>query len=309
MKFVIHRLQSDIMFLTLLRAELFKIFCKPRTYIGFVAIAVIVLLIQLAMKADGPTWVKLMFSGMSDMFEIQDGNILNGYFICFLVLNTLLIQVPLLVALVTGDMIAGEANMGTLRLLLTRPVSRNTLMLAKFAASLLYTFLLLVWMAILSLFLSMWFFGTNDLLVNKSYTVIQFYVDNQGDDVFWRYLCAFGLAFLALSSVAALSFMLSVFAENSIGPIVSTMSIIIVCTIISTMDLPFFNSINPYLFTSYMTAWKGFFNMRVDADGAAIRGSVYSIAALVKAAGILIGHIVLFFTVAMVAFRKKDILS
>ena len=49
--------------------------------------------------------------------------------------------------------------------------------------------------------------------------------------------------------------------------------------------------------------------MRMDADGAAIRGSVYSISALVRAAGILIGHIALFFTVAMVAFRKKDILS
>ena len=297
------------MFLTVLRTELYKIFRKPRTYIGFVAIAVIVLLIQLAMKADGPTWIKLMFSGMSDMFEIQDGNIMNGYFVCFLVLNTLLIQVPLLVALVTGDSVAGEANMGTLRLLLTKPISRTNILLAKFSAGLVYTMLLLIWMAFLSLFLSMWVFGTNDLLVNKSYTIIQFYVDNQGDDVFWRYLCAFALAFLALASVAALSFMLSVFAENSIGPIVSTMSIIIVCTIISTMDLPFFTRINPYLFTTYMTAWKGFFNMKIDDTGSAIRGSVYSIPALVRAAGILIGHIGLFFGVALYAFRKKDILS
>jgi ABC-2 type transport system permease protein len=121
-------------------------------------------------------------------------------------------------------------------------------------------------MAVLALFLSMFFFGTNDLLVNKSYVVIQFYVDKTGDDVFWRYLCAFGLAYAALSAVASLSFMLSVFAENSIGPIVTTMSIIIVCTIISTMDMPLFTRINPYLFTSYMTAWKGFFNMKEAAD-------------------------------------------
>ncbi len=297
------------MFLTILRIELFKIFRKPRTYIGFVAIAVIVLLIQLALKADGPSWLKLMFSGMDDMFAIQDGNVLNGYFVCFLVLNTLLIQVPLLVALVTGDMIAGEANLGTLRLLLTKPVSRTELLLGKFTAGLLYTFLLLVWMAILSLFLSMLFFGTGDLLVNKSYTIIQFYVDNQGDDVFWRYLAAFGLAFLALSTVAALSFMLSVFAENSIGPIVTTMSIIIVFTIISTMDFPLFTKINPFLFTSYMTAWKGFFNMATNETGAAIRGSVYSVSALVKSAVFLVLHIGGFFGVAWYAFKKKDILS
>lgn len=261
------------------------------------------------MKADGLTWVKLMFSGMDGMFEIEGGNILNGYFVCFLILNTLLIQVPLLVALVTGDMVAGEANMGTLRLLVTKPISRGNILFAKFLASLIYTFLLLVWMAVLALFLSMFFFGTNDLLVNKSYVVIQFYVDKTGDDVFWRYLCAFGLAYAALSAVAALSFMLSVFAENSIGPIVTTMSIIIVCTIISTMDMPLFTRINPYLFTSYMTAWKGFFNMKVAADGSAIRGSVYSVAAVTRAAVILLGHVVLFFGIALYSFKRKDILS
>lgn len=297
------------MFLTILQIELYKIFRKPRTYIGFVAIAVIVLLIQLALKADGPSWLKLMFSGMDDMFAIQDGDVLNGYFVCFLVLNTLLIQVPLLVALVTGDMIAGEANLGTLRLLLTKPVSRTELLLGKFTAGLFYTFLLLVWMAILSLFMSMLFFGTGDLLVNKSYTIIQFYVDNKGDDVFWRYLAAFGLAFLALATVAALSFMLSVFAENSIGPIVTTMSIIIVFTIISTMDLPLFTKINPFLFTSYMTSWKGFFNMATNETGAAIRGSVYSVSALVNAALLLVLHIAGFFGIALYSFNKKDILS
>ena len=297
------------MVITLLKIELYKIFRKPRTYISFIAIAVVVLLIQLAMKADGPTWVKLMFSGMDGMFEIQGGNILNGYFVCFLILNTLLIQVPLLVSLVTGDMVAGEANMGTLRLLVTKPISRSNILFAKFSASLFYTLLLLIWMAILALLLSMAIFGTNDLLVNKSYIVIQFFVDKTGDDVFWRYLCAFCLAYAALSAVAALSFMLSVFAENSIGPIVTTMSIIIVCTIISTMDMPLFTRINPYLFTSYMTAWKGFFNMKVDADGSAIRGSIYSVEAVVRAATILIGHVILFFSIALYSFKRKDILS
>jgi ABC-2 type transport system permease protein len=135
-------------------------------------------------------------------------------------------------------------------------------------------------------------------------------VDNKGDDVFWRYLSAFGLAFLALSTVAALSFMLSVFAENSIGPIVTTMSIIIVFTIISTMDLPLFTKINPFLFTSYMTSWKGFFNMATDQEtGAAIRGSVYSVSALVNAAIFMVAHIAGFFGIAWWSFRRKDILS
>lgn len=297
------------MFFTLFKIELYKIFSKPRTYISFIAIAVIVLLIQLALRADGSTWIKLMFGGMKDMFTLKDGNVLNGYFICFLILNTLLIQVPLLVALVTGDLIAGEANMGTLRLLVTKPISRTEIILAKFCAGLIYTFILLVWMAILALLLSIAIFGKDDLLVNKSYTVIQFFVDKSGDDVMWRYVCGFALAFLALATVAALSFMLSVFAENSIGPIVTTMSIIIVFSIISTMDLPLFAKINPYLFTSYMTSWKGFFNMATSETQGAIRGTVYSVSALVKAAFVLLGHILLFLGIAWYGFKKKDILS
>ena len=65
-------------------------------------------------------------------------------------------------------MIAWEANLGTLRLLLNKLVSRNELLLAKFSAGLAYTFMLLIWLAILALFLSMWFFGASDLLVNKN---------------------------------------------------------------------------------------------------------------------------------------------
>ncbi|MEO7310017.1 MAG: ABC transporter permease subunit [Chitinophagaceae bacterium] len=292
----------------LYKIELHKIFRKPRTYISFIAIFLVVGLIQLAFKSDGDTLSELLFSGLKGMFQFDGGNLLNGYFVCYMILNTLLIQVPLLVALVTGDLISGEANMGTLRLLLTKPISRQQIVLAKFAAGLTYTFLLLVWMALISLFLSVFIFGRDDLIIGKSFGVVQLVVDNSGDDIFWRYLCAFALAFLALSTVAALSFMLSVFAENSIGPIVSTMSIIIVFTIISTMDMPLFQKINPFLFTSYMTAWKGFFNMASNDEGG-IRGSIYSLPAIIKAAGILVGHIVVFVGVGMYSFTRKDILS
>src|SRR6186713_861119 len=111
--------------LQLLKIELFKIFKRPRTYIAFAVIALIILLIQIALKFGGDEYKELMLSGTGNSFEdIPTKIILNGYLICFIILNLLLIHVPILVALVAGDAVAGEANMGTLRLLLTRPVSR-----------------------------------------------------------------------------------------------------------------------------------------------------------------------------------------
>jgi ABC-2 type transport system permease protein len=291
---------------TLLRIELFKIFRRSRTYIPFAAIAAMILIIQLGLKFDGRSYLELMMSSLSDSFIIPYGMIMNGYLVAFVILNTLLIQVPLLVALVAGDIIAGEANMGTLRLLVIRPVSRTRLLLVKFYASVIYTVLLLVWMALLALFLSMLLFGTNDMMIARNTVMEQI----KSSDVLWRYIAAFGYASVALSTVAALAFLLSVFAENSIGPIVSTISIIIVLTILSEMNIPLYdNTVKPWLFTSHMLAWKGFFYSRSDGQGAAITGSVENLPAILRSLGILLGYIIAFVTTAIVAFKKKDILS
>jgi len=291
---------------TLLRIELFKIFKRPRTYIPFAAIAAMILIIQLGLKFDGRSYLELMMSSLSDSFFIPYGMIMNGYLVAFVILNTLLIQVPLLVALVAGDIIAGEANMGTLRLLVIRPVSRTRLLLVKFGASVIYTVLLLVWMALLALFLSMLLFGTNDMIIARNTVMEQI----KSSDVLWRYIAAFGYATVALSTVAALAFLLSVFAENSIGPIVSTISIVIVLTILSEMRIPLYdNTVKPWLFTSHMLGWKGFFYSRSDGQGAALPGTIENLPAILRSLGVLLAYIAAFVTTAILAFRKKDILS
>src|SRR4051812_14931146 len=288
---------------TLLQIELFKIFKRPRTYIAFVAIAAIVVLIQLALYLDGKTYVNFMLQSI-ERFNVE-GKMLNGYFVCYFILQTLLIHVPLLIALVGGDMIAGEANMGTLRLLISKPINRSTLLISKFLASTIYTLLLLVWMAILSLLISLIVFGPGDLMVFQSQVIIQI----PKSDVFWRYLAAFGFAAIAMTTVAALSFFLSLFAENSIGPIVAAMSVVIVCTILTTMDLPLFISMKPYLFTSHMLGWKGFFDIKASANGSAVLGSIQNLPGIMKSALILVGHIIGFVGATIIIFRKKDILS
>jgi ABC-2 type transport system permease protein len=287
----------------LLQIELFKIFRRPRTYISFGAITAIVLLIQLALYLDGQAYIEFLLGTVPDVNI--DGNILNGYFVCYFILQTLLIHVPLLIALVGGDMIAGEANMGTLRLLISKPISRTSLLLGKFLASTIYTLLLLIWMAFLSLFFSMLMFGTDDLLIFQSKAVVLI----TGDDVFWRYLLAFAFAAIAMTTVAALSFLLSLFAENSIGPIVATMSVVIVFTILTTLDLPLFLALKPYLFTSHMLGWKGFFDVQQTADNAVLVGSIHALPSIIWSGVILIMHIVFFVSVTIFLFRRKDVLS
>lgn len=276
----------------LIRIELYKIFKKPRTYIAFGAIAAIVLLVQLALYVDGKQYLQFALTAIEQNFNIE-GSIMNGYLVCFIILQTLLVHVPLLISLVAGDSIAGEANMGTLRLILTRPVSRTQLLLSKFVAACVYTVLLLCFMAVLALPLSLAIFGKGDLLILKSEQIV--ILDRM--DVLWRYFAAFGFAALSMITVAALAFLLSVFAENSIGPIIAAMSIVIVCTILTSMDIPLFNALKPFLFTNHMLNWKGFFERPID------EGEV------LKSGGVLLAHILVFVSLAVVFFRKKDILS
>ena len=111
-------------FNTVVYLELYKIFRKPRTYIAFGAIAAIVGLIQLCFYADGKNYMQFGMQSFTDSFDIN-GNIMNGYLMAYIILQLMLVHVPLLISLVAGDMISGEAAQGTLRVLLTKPISRG----------------------------------------------------------------------------------------------------------------------------------------------------------------------------------------
>jgi ABC-2 type transport system permease protein len=86
--------------------------------------------------------------------------------------RSLLVHVPLLICLVAADMISGEANMGTLRIMLTKPISRTNFLLAKFIATMvIHCFAGLAGHTGACL-LNMLIFGTDDLFLLKSQYVV-----------------------------------------------------------------------------------------------------------------------------------------
>ena len=293
------------MFASILYIELFKIFRRPRTYIAFGAIALIVLLVQFALRVNGTEFIRFFTDSQADTFEIPEQQILNGYFVCVAILHLILIHVPLLVALIAGDMIAGEAQTGTLRMLAAQPTSRTTLLLAKFSASTVYVILLLLWMALFALFGSLLLFGQEDLVVFRE---TDLHIISQ-HDVLWRFIGAFIYAALALTMIASMALFLSVYAENALGPIVATVCIVIVFTIIQQLKVPVFEqTINPWSFTTHMLGWKGFFYVEKNAEGVTIDGSIENPMALLKSGIILVGYTLFFVSLSVIGYRKKDIL-
>jgi ABC-2 type transport system permease protein len=65
----------------------------------------------------------------------------------------------------------------------------------------------------------------------------------------------------------------------------------------------------PYIFTTHMIGWKGFFDVKVTEDNEAILGSVQNLGKVLQAAIILVIHIIGFFVASVIVFKKKDVLS
>lgn len=276
----------------LVKIELYKIFKKWRTYIGFIAIGLLASIIHTAMVFEGSNTIDFMTRNIQQSFVFV-GNLLNGYLISYIILTSLAVHIPFLIALVAGDLLAGEATAGTYRILVTRPVSRFQIVTAKFIAGLIYSTLLVLWLAFVSLVIGTIIFGTGELLVTNGGMFIIF----EKSDVLWRFVLAYGFAALGMSVVASLAFLFSSLVENAIGPIVSTMAVIIVFIIISAIQVDLFQTIKPYLFTNYILNWRLFFDDPLD------------IAEIFKSTGILLGHIIFFYSLALFLFKRKDILS
>src|SRR4051794_37138350 len=116
------------------RAELVHLFRRRRVHALLIVLALVPTAIVVAVKlsggpdhGDGPTFLN----------EVTH----NGVFAALAALTiTLPVFLPLAVAIVAGDAIAGEAGLGTLRYLLARPAGRTRLLLVKAITVLVFCF-------------------------------------------------------------------------------------------------------------------------------------------------------------------------
>jgi ABC-2 type transport system permease protein len=68
-------------------------------------------------------------------------------------------------------------------------------------------------------------------------------------------------------------------------------------------------NVRPFLFTSYLVGWKGFFYIATTDDGVPIKGSIENWSAIRNSLSILLLHIGVLLGASVFVFRKKDILS
>jgi ABC-2 type transport system permease protein len=274
--------------------ETYKTFSRWRTYISFGFIALIVIMTEVVMKLSAHEILYRMMRSFQKDFLIF-GNVLNGWFITAFIMNSLHIHIPFFITLVAGDIISNEATSGTVRLLLIRPPSRSKIITAKYLTTLFYTTGLVIFLGLICITLGLLLFGNGDLIMNYQTKFRLVFIPEA--EVPLRMLLAFTAAVWSMTVVASLAFLFSTLAENSIGPIIGTMAVVIVFLVVGNFPFDFFRMLNPYLFTTYMVFWQRFFDQPIPWQE------------IVKSAVILGLHNIGLFLIAFIVFNRKDITS
>ena len=278
------------MFIAQLRNELWKLFGKKRTYIGFGAFVL----------AQSAMLTAFKFTRWQHDFErMLDGNgYLASEFISALTVAVVMLMpqivllMPLYVTLVGGDLVAKEAEDGTLRMILSRPISRSRLLLVKWIAGVIFSATLVLALGVIALgFARIWFpwKGMFVFLPRQAFDVLP------AGEGFWRY--AFSHLFLAVNASAMLSvaFMFSCFNMKPAAATILALSYLFVNLVME--NIPFFDRYESWFITHHFRCWLMIFNNPVPWPQ------------IIQSELILFAICATAFTIGLLAFQMRDIKS
>ncbi len=229
--------------------ELFKLFARRRTYIGFaafLAVQLVVLALLQHPKANDVVHELMRVNGLA--FEVYYRGLTTAL---LSIVFTFTFLGVLYISLVAGDIVAKEVEDGQMRLILARPISRARLLGIKAFACSLYTVLLVVFLAVSALIIcSLAYGGLGKLfLFVPDEDLFVFYETGEGLFRFTRAVGAIALSSLLLAAVA---FMFSCFNIKPAAATVLTLSLFFIDVVLQHM--PYFEELR-YLFITYHFAW------------------------------------------------------
>jgi ABC-2 type transport system permease protein len=213
----------------------------------------------------------------------------NGVFLAFIALTILLTLVlPLVIAVVAGDSIAGEAGLGTLRYLLTVPAGRTRLLSVKYAAVVIFGLASCLLVSVVSLIMGVILFPVGPVTLLSGTTV------SLGEGLL-RLLYVTLYVAAGMAALAAIGVAISTLTEHPIGAIAAILVLAVASEVADNVAQ--FAVIHPYLPTHF---WLSFDSLlRVPIDGGNLLHGLLSFAV----------YIVIFCSLAWARFTSADVTS
>ncbi|MCH7784940.1 MAG: ABC transporter permease [Bacteroidetes bacterium] len=273
----------------MIEIEVFKLFSSYRTYITFVIAIILMLIINLGFYNDGEELFDFLLQSISEYFFIE-GNIINGYLISYLALNTLWVHIPLLIIIVTAYIFSSEFEYGTIRVLLTQPISRTSLLSAKIVSMILFIICFMIVVALFALVPSVILFDTGDVIVFID--GIQFI---QEDNFLNRFFSTILFAIIGMVAFSSMAMYFALWFKNTLTAILISLGLLIVHTLLQKFVFGIFSTWQPFLFTYHISKWQLLFVN--DIPFKSILNSVY----------FLLGMSIFFMSLSYYKFNKLNI--
>jgi ABC-2 type transport system permease protein len=277
--------------------ELVKLVRRPRNWVSVallcalpVTVAIFVAVTHLApAPGQGPALLSAVLS---------DGSLFPAAALAIV----LPLFLPVAVAVVAGDSIAGEASSGMLRYLLARPVGRTKLLVAKLVALVVYVLFAVLFVAVTSYVTGRLLFGSKPAAVTSlGITTTNVAATSLSgtaltpEDILLRTLGTIAFVTVSMLGVGAIALFLSTLSDSSLGAALGALAALITSGVLIALNSA--SAISPYLPTRYWLSWVDFFRQPIlwrDIDrGFAIQGI----------------YVLVFLAAAWANFASKDITS
>jgi ABC-2 type transport system permease protein len=232
----------------MITVELVKLFRRPRTWFAIALLDALPTLVAVLLAithigprpGQGPAFLSAVLTNGS-LFSVAALAIVLPLFL------------PIAVAVIAGDSVAGEAQAGMLRYLLIRPVGRTRLLAAKLVS-------VFVFVAVSVVLVAATGFGVGRLLLgNQPLSAAVTSVSGTNltpGQVVWRTVIAIGFVTFSMLGVAAVALFLSTLTDSPLSASLGALAFLVGSSLLLTLDAA--RSLQPYLPTRY---WLSFLDL------------------------------------------------
>lgn len=264
------------------RSEIGLIFGRRRNQAGLLILAAVPVLIAIAVKASSPGSDR---GGPSFFSSITE----NGLFVALAGLTIEMgLFLPLAIAAIASDAVAGEANQGTLRYLLTVPVRRSRLLAVKYLSIVFFAFVACLVVTVAGVVAGLVLFGGGKMTLLSGVQIG--FLPGLG-----RVLLATGYLAIGIASLGAVGLFISTLTEQPIG---AAIAVLVFSTSSFILDsIPQVSWLHPYLITHNWTAFGDLFRFPIAWSG--VQHGVYA----------AVAYAAIFCLAAWARFDGKDITS
>jgi ABC-2 type transport system permease protein len=230
----------------MITVELIKLFRRPRTWMALVLLDALPILVAVLLAVtdvsprpgQGPAFLSAVTA--------------NGALFAIAALAIVLpLFLPISVAVIAGESVAGEAQAGTLRYLLARPVGRTRLLVAKLVAVFAFIVVAVLMVAGSGYVVGRVLFGVHATASTFSGTSL---TDAQ---ILQRSVLAILYVMLSMLGIAAMALFLSTVSDSPLSATLGALALLIGSSLLLTVDAA--RSLQPYLPTRYWLSFVDFF--------------------------------------------------